>query len=163
MSAIALYKVAGGGVVGQVRIGRRFNFCNDLLREDLAQLYPPLIKRIDRPDNALREDSVLVERDERAEDCRREQIRKDGVGGAVALEDLVGDKHFGDAFGAHLRGGLAEGERLGLGEDVSHQHVMMASERIERLSKADEVAGDQPRALMDELVEAVLAVGSGFA
>src|SRR5476649_1427801 len=39
----------------------------------------------------------------------------------------------------------------------------MASERIEGPGEADEVAGDQARALMDELVEAVLAVGPGFA
>ena len=60
-------------------------------------------------------------------------------------------------------GGLAEGERLGLGEDVGHQHVVMAAERIERFDEGDEVAGDEPRALVDQLVEGMLAVGAGLA
>jgi len=35
--------------------------------------------------------------------------------------------------------GLAEGERLGLGEDVRRQYVVVVAERIEALAKADEV------------------------
>ena len=36
-------------------------------------------------------------------------------------------------------------------------------ERVERLREADEVARDQPRALVDQLVEGVLAVGARLA
>src|SRR5271169_5782607 len=39
----------------------------------------------------------------------------------------------------------------------------MAAERIERLSERDEVTGDQPGALMDQLIEGVLAIGSRLA
>ena len=60
-------------------------------------------------------------------------------------------------------GGLAEGQRLGLGEDVGHQHVVMPAERVQGLGEGDEVAGDEPRALVDQLVEGVLAVGAGLA
>ena len=88
---------------------------------------------------------------------------EDGVGGAVAFEDLVGDEGFGDAFGADFLGGLAEGEGFGLGEDVGHEHVVMAAEGVEGFVEADEVAGDEAGALVDELVEAVLAVGAGLA
>ncbi len=58
---------------------------------------------------------------------------------------------------------LAEGQRLGLREQVRHQQVVLAAERIEALAEADEVAGHEPRALMDQLVERVLAVGAGLA
>ena len=39
----------------------------------------------------------------------------------------------------------------------------MPAERVERLGEADEVAGDQPRALVDQLIEGMLAVGAGLA
>ena len=39
----------------------------------------------------------------------------------------------------------------------------MASERIQRLGERNEVARDQPRSLMDQLIERVLPVGSWFA
>ena len=73
------------------------------------------------------------------------------------------DEPVGRALGLDLLGGLAEGQRLGLGEDVGHQDVVVPAERVERLAEADEVAGDEPRALVDELVEGVLAVGAGLA
>ena len=60
-------------------------------------------------------------------------------------------------------GGLAEGQRFGLGEDVGQQHVVMPAERVERLREGDEVAGDEPRALMDQLIEGMLAVGARLA
>ena len=58
---------------------------------------------------------------------------------------------------------LAERQRLGLGEDVRQQHVVMPAQRVEGLGERDEVAGNQPRALMDQLVERVLAVGARLA
>ena len=39
----------------------------------------------------------------------------------------------------------------------------MPAERIQRLRERDEVARNEPRALMDQLVERMLAVGAGFA
>ncbi len=38
----------------------------------------------------------------------------------------------------------------------------MAPERIEGFAKGDEVAGNEARALVDELIERVLTVGAGF-
>ena len=40
---------------------------------------------------------------------------------------------------------------------------MMSAERVERLAEGDEVAGDQQRSLVDELVEGVLAVSARLA
>ena len=40
----------------------------------LAQLHPHLVKRINPPNHALREDAVFVKRDEFAENFRREPI-----------------------------------------------------------------------------------------
>jgi hypothetical protein len=39
---------------------------------------------------------------------------------------------------------------------------VVIAQRIERLSERDEIERDQPRALMDELVEAVLPVRAGL-
>ena len=39
----------------------------------------------------------------------------------------------------------------------------MGAERIERLPESDKVARDQPGALMDQLIERMLAVGPRFA
>ena len=36
----------------------------------------------------------------------------------------AGDQLLGDALGAHLVGGLAEGERLGLGEEVGQEQLV---------------------------------------
>ncbi len=60
-------------------------------------------------------------------------------------------------------GGLAERERLGLREDVRHQDVVVAAERIQRLREPMKSHGNEPRALVDQLVERVLAVGAGLA
>src|SRR5205823_11657040 len=80
-------------VVPEWRLRRALEFGDDALRELLPQLDAPLVERVDVPDHALREDAVLVERDQRPE-------------------------RLGRALGAHFVGRLPEGERLGLGEDV---------------------------------------------
>ena len=106
---------------------------------------------------------VLVERDELAERFRREPVGEDRVRRAVALEDPVRHEPVRRAFGLDLLGRLAERQRLGLGEDVRQQHVVVPAKRVERLGERDEVAGNEPRSLMDQLVEGVLAVGSRLA
>ena len=67
----------------------------------------------------------------------------------------------GRAFRLDLPDGLAEGQRLGLGEDIGQQHVVMLAERVQGPAEGDEVAGNEPRALMDQLIEGMLAVGPG--
>ena len=113
--------------------------------------------------DALGEHAVLVERDELAERFRREPLGQDRVRRAVALEDPMGHEPVRRALGLDLLRRLAEGQRLGLGEDVRQQHVVVPAERVERLGERDEVAGDEPGPLMDQLIEGVLAVGPRLA
>src|SRR5262249_1137328 len=62
-----------------------------------------------------------------------------------------------------LRRRLSERQRLALREHVGHQQVVMIAQRGEALAESDEVARDELRALMDQLVERMLTVGAGLA
>src|SRR5262245_63858218 len=66
-------------------------------------------------------------------------------------------------LGLDLVARLAEGERLALGEYVREQQVVLLAQRIEGLGEGDEIAVDEPGSLVKELVEGMLAVGSGLA
>ena len=70
--AIAADQRVGRAVVLELWLRRAFELGNDALGERLAQLHAPLVEGIDLPDRALREDAVLVERDQLAERCRRQ-------------------------------------------------------------------------------------------
>ena len=72
------------------------------------------------------------------------------------------DHRFWRALGPNLFLGLAEREGLGLREHVGGQDVVVVAERIERLGEADQVHRDELRPLVDQLVEAVLAVRPGL-
>src|SRR5215469_17275373 len=62
----------------------------------------------------------------------------------------------------HLLGRLAKCERFSLSKNIGEQHVMMAAQGVEGLSKSDEVTRNEARALMYQLIERVLAVGPRF-
>src|SRR5215510_1742899 len=66
-------------------------------------------------------------------------------------------------FSFDFFGGLTEGERSRLCKDVGYKHVLMPSDRIQRLAKSDKVTWDQPGPLMDQLIKRVLSVCSRFA
>ena len=83
--------------------------------------------------------------------------------GRLPSKTLWGTRASGTPSALDFFGGFAEGQGFGLGEDVGHEHVVMAAERVEGFVEADEVAGDEAGALVDELVEGVLAVGAGLA
>ena len=84
--------------------------------------------------------------------------------GRLPSNTRCGTSHSGVPFVAHLLGGLAEGQRLALGEHVgSEQVVMRCPQRVERVGEADEVDRDELGALVDQLVEAVLPVGARLA
>ena len=80
---------------------------------------------------------------------------------------MGGDDGLGRTLGAHLLAGLAERQGLGLGEEVRQEqlvHVRVpVAQRPRRVRKRDEVSGDHAGALVDQLVEGVLAVGTGLA
>src|SRR5262249_13143852 len=73
------------------------------------------------------------------------------------------DEPIGCAFGLDLLARFSKGERLGLCEYVRQQDIVMPAELVERLCEGDEVTGDEPGALMDQLIERMLAIGSGLA
>src|SRR5262245_32205180 len=64
-------------VVVEGWLRRALELGDDALRELLPELYAPLVERVDVPDHALREDAVLVERDQRPERLRRELLGED--------------------------------------------------------------------------------------
>ena len=114
------------------------------------------------------EGDVLVQRDQLAE-------RPTGVSSGAMIEVVgrlpektrAGTIASARALGAHLVGGLAERQRRGLGEEVGQEqlvHVGLAvAQRVRRVGHRDEVGRDEPGALVDQLVEGVLAVGAGLA
>ena len=115
------------------------------------------------PDRALREDVVFGERDECAERLWSKPFDEHRRGVTVPLEDAMGHEPIGRAFRFALLGRLAVRPGFALRDDVGDEHVVVGTERIERLGEGDEVAGDQPRALMNQLIEGMLTVGAGFA
>jgi hypothetical protein len=109
---------------------------------------------------------VLVERNQSTQRRRSERREHDAVARAVALEHLTLYKRLAGVCPkllADLLLGLAEGEGLGLCEEVGEQDavVLRLLDRVERRSGSQEVGRDELGALVDELVEGMLAVGAG--
>ena len=153
----------GGRVVAEPRVGLGLQFRHDPHGEHLAQFHAPLVERIDAPDAALREHAVLVERHQAAQHAGREPLGENGRAGTVAGKRLVRHERLRHTLRPDLVRRLAEGQRLGLREHVRHEQIVVPSQRIRRTGEAEEIAGDQPRALVDQLVEGVLPVPSGSA
>ena len=108
---------------------------------------------------------MLVERDQLAQHRRGQRRRHDRRGRPVAREDPRRHDRLVGALGAHLVGGLAEGQRRGLGEEVGEEQLVHVGRRRRAsgyagLATAMKSAGTQPGALVDQLVERVLAVGA---
>ena len=63
------------------KLGRcfAFQFGNDALGKHFAQLDAPLVERINVPNHALRENTMFVKCDERAENSRSEAVGKDYI------------------------------------------------------------------------------------
>src|SRR5208283_2941001 len=133
----------------ELRLFGALQLRDNSLGQGFAQLDTPLVKRINVPDSALREDGMLVKGDEFPQCFGRQPVDKDRVGWTVALEDPVGDEPIRRALGFYFLMGFAEGQRLGLGEDVRQKHIVVPPQGVERLSKGDEVTGNEPGSLMD--------------
>ena len=110
---------------------------------------------------------MLVQGDQLAERERGQCHAEDRRGRAVAGEHAGRDDVLRRALSAHLVSGLAERERLGLREEVAQEqlvHVLVAVlGRVRGVDERDEVGRNQLRALVDQLVEGVLAVGARLA
>src|SRR5258705_6672426 len=147
----------------------RFGFClalqfrDDALCQHLAKFDTPLVKGINVPDGALSKDTVFVECNQLAERFRCELVGEDCVRWTIALEDAMRDEPVRCAVRFHLLGRLAERQRLGLGEDIRQEYVVMPAKGVECSVERDKVTRDELGPLMDQLIERVLAVGSRFA
>ncbi|MPM23084.1 hypothetical protein SDC9_69547 [bioreactor metagenome] len=157
----------GGRVLGRQRGLVAGHRRGQVLGHRLAELDAPLVEGVDAPDDALGEGDVLVQRDQLTEHGRGQLGRHDRGGRLVARELAGGDDLLAGALGAHLVLGPAERQRLGLGEEIAQEelvHVVLAvAGRVRRVGDRDEVGRDEPGALVDQLVEGVLAVGAGLA
>ena len=137
---------------------------HDPLRELLAELDAPLVERVDVPDRTLGEHLVLVERDELAERVRREL-------GARIVDDgwLPANTRCGDLVGAHAFGArprrsvLPNASASGCASRFATSRSWWSPSELVGLREPDEVGRDQLRALVDQLVVGVLAVGAGLA
>src|SRR5215813_14982558 len=136
---------------------------DDALSQDLTEFDAPLIERVDVPDGSLGEYAVLVQRNQLSERGRGQTIHHDGVGWPIAFEYPVRDKPIGRAFGLDLLARFSEGERLGLCEYVRLQHIVCRPLLVKQMCEGDEVTRNEPGALMDQLIERVLAIGSRLA
>mmetsp|Transcript_40401 Transcript_40401/g.72796 ORF Transcript_40401/g.72796 Transcript_40401/m.72796 type:complete len:592 (+) Transcript_40401:163-1938(+) len=150
----------------------------NLLRQLLPQLNTPLIKRINIPHGPLREDLHLVHGNQNSEHARSQLLEEEGCGGSVALEDLVGHKgvHLGGGhasflleLGTDLVGTLPESHGFRLGKVVGKEDGMVVDGCAEVLGDivvcfdgCEEIAGNDLRSLVDELVEGMLSVRSGL-
>ena len=70
-------------------------FGDDALGQHLAQFDAPLVERVDVPDDALREDAVLVKRDQLAERRRREPVGRIVFDGRLPSKTRCGTSQSG--------------------------------------------------------------------
>ena len=117
------------------RLASVLEFGDDALGQNLAELNAPLVARINVPEHALGEDGMLVKRDQLAQYFRRKLVSQNCVRWPVAFEDPVWHQPVRRAFRLHLLRRFAEGKRLGLGENIGHQDIVMAAQLIQRLGE----------------------------
>src|SRR5689334_1347849 len=115
------------------------DFRDDALGKYFAQLYSPLIKRVNVPYGALGEDTMLVYGHQFAERGRCKAVHQEGVRWTIALENPVRNEPGRCALPFYLLHSLAEGECFGLSEDIRHEHVMVALQPIERMRESNEI------------------------
>jgi hypothetical protein len=142
--------------------GCAFQLWHNSLCEGFPQLDAPLIEGIDVPDHPLGKNTVFVESNESTQHSGRKPLRQYGVRGPVPLKHTMRYQPIRRALSLDFLRRFAKGKGFGLREHIGHQQVMMPAQSGQWLSERDEIARNEPRALMNELVERVLAVGAGF-
>jgi len=103
---------------------------------------------------------VFVQCDELPQRRRSQLLQEDHAGRTVAFECSVWRQPCGCAIDLDFLGRFSESQRLCLGKHVGQEQVVVAAERVKRLNKPDEVAGDELGPLMNQLVEGMLAIGA---
>mmetsp|Transcript_11868 Transcript_11868/g.16081 ORF Transcript_11868/g.16081 Transcript_11868/m.16081 type:complete len:215 (-) Transcript_11868:1074-1718(-) len=111
---------------------------------------------------------MLVDSKELASGVSVQLGQQHGEAGAVARESLVRDQVVRHPLRSQLHWRLTHRQRVSLGKEVAHELVVVGHnlalevDGLLGLDGTNEVAGDDT-ALVDELVEGVLAVSSGLA
>src|SRR5258708_27714794 len=144
------------------RLASVLEFRDDALGQNLAELNAPLVERINVPEQALVEDGMLVKRDQLAKYFRRKLVSQNRVRWPVAFEDPVWHQPVRRAFRLHLFRRFAEGKRLGLGENIGQQDIVMRLQLLEILGKSNEVARNAPGPLLDLIGDRELPAGSAL-
>src|SRR5258708_39168002 len=111
---------------------------------------------------ALSEECVIVQCYDFAERPGRQLFQQYRIGRAVSFEHAMWNEPIGRSLRPYFVRCLAECERFALCEDVREQHVVLLSKSVEGLVKANEVAGNEAGALVNELVERMLTVSPGL-
>ena len=136
--------------------------------EHLSQLDAPLIEGADAPDESLHSRSVLIDRKQLPAGVRVQLLEQQRGRWTVSREELVLLQILGNALRRQVLVVLSVSERVGLSEEVGHELVViahrlaLAEQRVLARAETDEVAGNHA-SLVNQLVEAVLAVGSWLA
>ena len=108
---------------------RAFQFRDDALGQDFSEFNAPLVKRVNVPNCALREHTVLVQCHQFAEQRRRQFIGQNRIGRPIAFKYAMRHQRLRRAFGLDLGGGLAKRQRFGLREDIRQQYIVMPAQR----------------------------------
>ena len=132
------------------------------MSQSLTEFNAPLIEGVDVPDRALSENAVFIKRHQLAEHLRSEAISQDNIRRPITFKDTMRNQATGRAFRPYLFCGFAEGKRFSLGEDIRQKDVVMPAERRQRVTEGDEIARNEARALMDQLIERMLSVRPRF-
>lgn len=135
-----------------------------------AELYAPLVKAVDAPNNALYEGFMFVHGNQAAHIARVDFVHEDKVGRTVPGEGFVRNQLFDTRFvhalclklGAYFVRRFAAHKGFGLGKDVCQQDFVVALQIAAFFKRGDEVNRCDVRTLVQQLEECVLAVDTGF-
>mmetsp|Transcript_30247 Transcript_30247/g.63716 ORF Transcript_30247/g.63716 Transcript_30247/m.63716 type:complete len:581 (-) Transcript_30247:150-1892(-) len=152
-------------------------FGQDLFGQGFAKLHTPLIKTVNIPNGPLRKNLHLVRGNQNPQHPRSQLLKQKRRRGPIPLEHLMRHqllhlllRHLSLQLLPHLLGTLPKRHRLRLRKVIRQQNRMMIHRRPElrhdivvSFDGSEEIAGDDLRPLVDELIKGVLSVRSGFA
>src|SRR5262249_34882438 len=87
---------------------------------------------------------------------------QDDIRGPVAFKDAVRRLPRRHTLGLDLLARLAECQRLGLSKQIGHEQVVLVLEGTQWLKKTNEIARDELRSLMKQLIKGVLTIRTRF-
>src|ERR1700727_1126774 len=100
--SVPLDQACRGSIMCQCRLCRALQFANNTLRQHLAQLNAPLIKRVDTPDRSLSKYRMFIESDQLTQHLRRQLLRKDRVRRPIPLKHTMRNQPIRRSFRLHL-------------------------------------------------------------